>query len=77
MRIKSKAHIAELFDKFGQIGLESECMVNGAMFIIREGEDRVRCEGFASYYEKEEITTLETAIDYVWKERRRYIEDQT
>lgn len=75
MRIKNKAHIEAIFRKYGIVWLESDYALNGNVRVVLMDDDSVRCEGLASEYEIREITTLKDAIDYVWKERKRYIEE--
>ena len=82
MRLKNKGMIYDLFFKGRDVTLESEDIVGGCVTFHMKGklgEEKLYSymTGWMSYYEKEEIDgcSLNDAVDYIWKERKRYIED--
>lgn len=80
MRIKKLEDIYSLFHKNGSVSLKSADTVGGAMSFVLAGKhwsgvQLVNTTGFASHYEEEEIRTLNEAVSYIWRERKRYIEE--
>jgi hypothetical protein len=76
-RIKNKAMIKKMLEEDG-VMLDSYEMVDAyTEFTTEENPDTGKLHlyigGYPSFMEKEEIHTVEDAIDYIWKERKRFI----
>lgn len=76
-RIKNKAMIKKMLEEDG-VMLDSYEMVDAyTEFTTEENPDtgvtHLYIGGYPSYMEKEEIRTVQDAIDYIWKERKRFI----
>ena len=87
MRLKNKEMIYNLFfnDPCDMgISLESEDIVGGTVTVHMKGklgEEKLYSylTGWMSFYEKEEIdgVSLNDAVDYIWKERKRFIDNRS
>lgn len=76
-RIKNKRWVEKMLAEEG-ISLDSEDMVDAYVTFRAEthpedGRVFVEVSGYPSYYEKEEITTYKDVVNYIWKERKRFI----
>lgn len=76
-RIKNKAMIKKMLEEDG-VMLDSHEMVNAyTTFETEENPDtgvrHLYIGGYPSFMEKEEIHTVEDAVNYIWKERKRFI----
>jgi len=87
MRLKNKAMIYDLFfnDPYEDgVKLESECVAGGAIIFrvsgrLGNGKIYTNITGWMSHYEKEEIdgVSLNDAVDYIWKERKRFVDNRS
>jgi len=76
-RIKNKAMIKKMLAEDG-VMLDSYEMVDAYTEFTTEerpedGKVLLYIGGYPSYMEKEEIRSVEDAVNYIWKERKRFI----